>query len=361
MRILASIATMLAAAMLLALTPYRETFRPAPPNASDWPSRAARLSVLTYNVRGLPWPVAIGRTSALAAIGGRLRLMRDRGVQPHIVLLQEAFTDPAKRIAREAGYRYVAYGPVAAAPLSTTPLGEGFASAAQWLKGERSGSLIDGGLMILSDYPIQRTRSFAFPLGACAGYDCLAAKGILVAWIKVPGSRAPVAVVDTHLNSRRSTHVAVSRADAAYAWQVADVRRTLAAAIAPGTAIIFGGDFNTGRVREREAAFSRNLPLGINQRDGLAATLQSHAVLSGSGREVRSILVRNKDHVLTRDGRDTRLIAARSWVPFGLLGGAPTMSDHAGFVIDLRLASIAHGLDDRARPGSSFGSGRTGS
>src|SRR3569833_3219358 len=72
---------------------------------------APTLSVLTYNVHGLPWPIASDRDSALEAIGGRLRLLRARGEQPHIVLLQEAFTDAAKRIAAQSGYPYAALGP----------------------------------------------------------------------------------------------------------------------------------------------------------------------------------------------------------------------------------------------------------
>lgn len=38
------------------------------------------ISVLTYNVRGLPWPLASDRGNALRAIGRELAQMRQSGV-----------------------------------------------------------------------------------------------------------------------------------------------------------------------------------------------------------------------------------------------------------------------------------------
>ncbi len=35
-----------------------------------------RITLLTYNVKGLPWPVAADRSTALDAIAGRLAAMR---------------------------------------------------------------------------------------------------------------------------------------------------------------------------------------------------------------------------------------------------------------------------------------------
>ena len=48
-------------------------------------------------------------------------------------------------------------------------------------RGERSGKVAGSGLQILSDYPIVAIRRQAFPEAACAGYDCLANKGIVMA------------------------------------------------------------------------------------------------------------------------------------------------------------------------------------
>ena len=75
------------------------------------PAPAAQLSVLSYNVHGLPWPLTTGRPKALRAIRDRLTAMRAKGDQPHLVLLQEAFSGDAKAIARTTGYKYVVNGP----------------------------------------------------------------------------------------------------------------------------------------------------------------------------------------------------------------------------------------------------------
>ncbi|MFD2497805.1 hypothetical protein ACFSTI_01610 [Rhizorhabdus histidinilytica] len=68
------------------------------------------LSVMTYNIEGCPgrsgW--AARRRSPRSA---RLEALRLLGEQPHIVVLQEAFTDQAKRIGVEGGYRYIVNGP----------------------------------------------------------------------------------------------------------------------------------------------------------------------------------------------------------------------------------------------------------
>lgn len=65
--------------------------------SAGWPKPAGDFSVMTYNVKDLPWPIAADRKAAIGAIGQRLALMRSRGVQPDVVLLQEAFGDEAQQ------------------------------------------------------------------------------------------------------------------------------------------------------------------------------------------------------------------------------------------------------------------------
>ena len=111
------------------------------------------LSLLTYNVEGVPWPFAWDRPPAFARIADRLRLLRGAGRAPQIVALQEAFTGEAQAIGREAGYRYVVAGPSEAelngAPPS--PADSGFEADARWWHGELDGKLVGSGLMLLSD------------------------------------------------------------------------------------------------------------------------------------------------------------------------------------------------------------------
>ncbi len=302
---------------------------------SAGPALDGHLSVMTYNIKGLPWPIASGRDEAISAIGQRLASMRSRNVQPQIVLLQEAFGEDANALGKAAGYRFVVTGPQASGPGRAVPLGGAFADRAQWIRGERSGSLIDSGLAILSDYPVIRIARRAFPEGACAGYDCLAAKGVLVAWIDVPGAGEPIAVVDTHLNSRHATHVASARADRAYTWQAGAVRSLLSRVIPSGTPVILGGDFNIGRAPARLAAVSQPL-LNGHPTDALESMLAQGGVMPGFLDEARHIAGRNKDKIFFRDGARIALRPQRAWVPFRLsLPNA--LSDHAGFVIAYSL------------------------
>ena len=69
------------------------------------------LSVLTYNVEGLPWPARRSRSARLAEIGRQLAAMREAGISPDVVLLQEVFTTKAARIGEIAGYETRVRGP----------------------------------------------------------------------------------------------------------------------------------------------------------------------------------------------------------------------------------------------------------
>ena len=112
------------------------------------------LTVLTYNVEGLPEPLGWRRAPYLAAIGERLRRLRSLGAQPHVVLLQEAFSAPAQAIGRDAGYRWIVEGPSAEAssPIRPGAADLDFEAGANWWHGETQGKHYDSGLMILSDF-----------------------------------------------------------------------------------------------------------------------------------------------------------------------------------------------------------------
>lgn len=320
------------AGMLMAPAPFKRTDYADAVDLANLPPNADGLSVMTYNVKGLPWPAAQGRGPALAAIGKSLAVMRERKAQPQVVLLQEAFTDQAKAIARRAGYHHIAIGPQQAPAADAAPLGENFAAAARWDRGELSESLLDSGLVILSDYPIVRSRNFAFPQGACAGFDCLAAKGVMIAWIAVPGAPQPIAIINTHLNSRRAARVPSKRADQAYAWQVEATRRFVSENIDRDTPVIFGGDFNAGEAPRRLTAFARPM-LDASEQDGLSTALTGRGAPDAARDEVMHILERNKDKLLSRNGSRITLAPRHVAVPFGVRSTTAPLSDHAGFVI----------------------------
>lgn len=294
---------------------------------------------MTYNVKGLPWPVALDRPARLARIGSELAALRREGRHPQILVLQEAFVQEAKAIGGAAGYRYVAYGPTAAmAPQPSQPsLGPDFVAAASPLKGEGLGKVLDGGLVIFSDYPIEDSAAIAFPQDACAGFDCLAAKGVQLARIRVPGQREPLTLVNTHLNADvSSSGVGIERTDAAFAWQYAAIQRLVARHVKPDELAIFAGDFNIGPGSERwMRAQAIGMPLS-GAREALDDSVERGIVNRVDAAAAKAILNKRIDRIYYRFGASTGVSLRRLSVPFHT-GTATSLSDHAGFVASFTL------------------------
>ncbi|WP_200844785.1 MULTISPECIES: endonuclease/exonuclease/phosphatase family protein [unclassified Novosphingobium] len=292
---------------------------------------ATGLSVMTYNVEGLPFPAAFGRAEKLAEIGKRLADLRRGAQQPDVILLQEAFIPEAKAIAAAAGYTHVAIGPRVSDAAPGTD--NAFSADASWLKGERVGKWVDSGLVILSDYPIVQTRRMAFPDDMCAGYDCLAAKGVLLTWIKVPGRERPIAIADTHLNSRGASGVAIERANTAYARQVATLRDFIRANVSPQSDLVFGGDFNIGHDRQRIAQEAAD---GGIVNAGNEAT-KSAVIAGGRDAVPVAIITRGKDKQYFRAGTSSSFTLRNIRVPFATPQSGSTLSDHLGYVADYQF------------------------
>ena len=62
------------------------------------------ISVLIYNVWGLPWPVQGNSPQSMTKIGEILGEMRIAGTEPDVVLLQEAFTMKSQPILELSGW-----------------------------------------------------------------------------------------------------------------------------------------------------------------------------------------------------------------------------------------------------------------
>lgn len=299
------------------------------------------LSVLTYNVHGLPWPVASGRPADLAAIGARLRDLRAHGQAPHIVVLQEAFTADARAIGPSAGYRYIVDGPSAeaAAPALGSASDRAFAAAAHWWSGETEGKLVGSGLQILSDYPVVARHAMAFPAFTCAGFDCLANKGALLVSVAVPGVATPVDIVTTHLNSRAASGVANDRSDKAYARQVGLLADFVRDERDPRHPLIVAGDFNVGKAFARRSALlgqaSANWTAAGVVRDALGVARDRGFALSA---DARTSLRRAKDWQFFAPGSAAALDLTGIAVPFGHDASGTMLSDHIGYVARFRLS-----------------------
>jgi len=297
------------------------------------------LTVMSYNVEGLPAPARFGRSASLERIGSRLAGLRLEGRQPNVVLLQEAFAAEAGRIASRAGYRYAVDGPMAD-EVNRQPAPAGAAmlvDQASHLKGEDDGKWLGSGLRILSDYPITKVERLAFPAWACAGYDCLANKGALVVWVNVPGAAGPVAFIDTHLNSRVASGVAKARADMAYAYQVDALRQFIADNVPPGAVAFLGGDFNSGKAAIRR----EDLGLGLlpDARNSLLEALSDEREVSvQDSSDTQAILERGKDWLFYRGSWRCRVALTGFDVPFGRAPDGTSLSDHLGYEARYRLS-----------------------
>ena len=313
-----------AVAVTLTITPAAAT-----PAAHD-------ITLMTYNVHGLPWPIVEDRSTELQAIGDQLKMMRERHVQPSIVAVQEAFVPEAKAIGRTAGYRYVAFGPAEDADGALAPGDDGFVAQGSRLVGERLGKHVDSGLAIFSDYPILAVRRMAYPV--CAGYDCLANKGALAALIAVPGIATPILVVDTHLNSNAASGAPNARAIYAYRRQLDLLSSFIAAMGAGDRPVLVAGDFNVGRDLARRAQFDLRMFGGNDLLQAAAVTCRSApACPVAQPLAMAESLGRAKDWLMYRSSPTVGITPIALGAPFGRRADGAMLSDHIGIVAQYRI------------------------
>ena len=313
--------------------------------ASTTAAATGALSIMAYNVKGLPWPIASDRTADFARIETRLLALRARGAQPHVLILQEAFTAPAKAIAQDSGYRYVVEGPSRDLlnPARPRAIDRSFVDGASFFKGERSGKKVGSGLILASDYPILSVRREAFPAFACAGYDCLANKGILMVTIAVPGSATPVTVVTTHMNSKKASGVSQSRSLYAYQRQVEAIDDFLTRYRNPDLPIILAGGFNARSAKTRiyltthsAAHWTTRRRLAID--NALQHCLKSAAPCGQAAPAIAAtVFQKGRDWQFFSPGYRASIQAVAMAVPFGRERDGTMLSDHVGYDVTYRL------------------------
>ena len=292
------------------------------------------VTLLTYNVKGLPWPIATGRRPALEAIANRLVIMRREGRQPHLVALQEAFIPDAKAIGRTAGYRYEAFGPAASEPGAQpiTPQDKAFLHDASFTIGERAGKRLDSGLVIFSDYPIVAVHRMAYSM--CAGYDCLANKGVLAVLVAVPGLTTPLIVIDTHLNSAKASGAPRTRSNYAYDRQIDALNGFIADLGYAGSPTLIAGDFNVGNHTDRKEYFTSHLLASSSRL--LAAEqscAQSKECGGGTTGGVEESTARGKDWLLYKASKETAPLPINLEACFGRDPDGSMLSDHVGITV----------------------------
>lgn len=308
------------------------------------------LSILTYNIEGLPAPFAWGRGAAAQQIADRLKSLRAEGRQPHVVVLQEAFGEAQKSIGKNAGYQYVAFGPGKHFKNTDDQMSDedrAFIAKARYLKGEDLGKWRGSGLAILSDYPIVSVKKVVFPAWACAGYDCMANKGAMMAEIQVPGVDKPVAVIATHLNSKQASGVGQTRFNTAFDMQMKTIGRFLAANLDPGMPYVFAGDTNIGKSADRRAWFEHALAgvprTNANQevRTALATCLvtKSNCTIEAPA-QAQKAFAHGKDWQVYADGATVQLQPLGIGIPFGADAHGHMLSDHIGYTALYKIAAV---------------------
>lgn len=220
--------------------------RPAPTDL-----HSTEISVLTYNVRGLPWPIAKGRAKALKKIGAALAAMRKEGRQPDVVLIQEGFRSEVSDLVKTSGYRYWAQGPTRGERASGSAPEDGrkYRRVRYMRFGEGWGKFTSAGLHVLTDEPIVEVRDT--PYRFCAGFDCLANKGAMLVRLAPPGLPQDLDIINTHLNSRGASRVPVKRSLRAHNLQTEELNAFINNHWKAETPLLIGGDFNVRNAPER--------------------------------------------------------------------------------------------------------------
>lgn len=290
------------------------------------------LKVLTFNVEGLGWPARSGRAKELRQIGEHLAAMRANGSAPDIILFQEMFSGAAKNAVAASGYPAIESGPrrTTRGPRSAEPL----PGRANVKRGEVGIHFAGSGLAIASRYPIVVTDMLAYGTQACAGIDCLANKGILLARIVIPGVPTPIDVYDTHMNSHGASKSPEPRNRAAHDRQALEASQFIDSTHNDDFPIIFGGDFNMKHSEARWENFSRHQSLTL-----------AHRVCAdrSSGCEVRMSWDNDAPWMDTQDlqffwnGNSTTIRPIRVEALFDGSPDSPQLSDHDGFMVTYEL------------------------
>ena len=315
------------------------------------------ISVLDYNVAGLPFPIGCGKSSRLTdeagkripiacnrskgvgAIGDALADLRVRGIEPDIVLLQEAFIPAVAEISGRAGYpNWIAGpGPNDTGPRVSERASESFIANRSFWKGEKWGKRQPSGLLIASNFQIVEQFNFPFYEWECAGFDCLANKGVVMARIRIPGLPDLLEVVTTHYNAKKASGVPLERAHAAHKLQVDATVEFIRQTSDYELPMIWGGDLNMRRSEDRISYFIEKSGEELNE-------VSSYCLQHPDRCRMRVRTESDKPWFETQDlqgwGSGKRVTVEPISVEeiFDLPVDGKMLSDHSGFLVVYRLS-----------------------
>ncbi|ALJ11852.1 endonuclease/exonuclease/phosphatase family protein [Sphingopyxis macrogoltabida] len=297
--------------------------------------QSTTLSVLIYNVEGLPWPARKNRGPSLDRIGQTLAGLRAEGRAPDVVLMQESFTSRAARIGARAGYANAIGGPKRSDMVKDPAVAREFVAERRRKKGERAPKLMRSGLYVLSDFPVTEMVREGFARKACAGFDCLAAKGMMLVRVTVPGVPAPIDIFTTHMNSGRAARVSLERSGEAHHYQALEAAHFLDKYHVPDNPLIIGGDFNMRRSPDRFDFFSTAIPYTIVHRRCLEKASACEVKMSWDGDEP---WLDTQDLQAFDNGKAVSVEPIRVEAMFDGSDNGARLSDHDGFLVTYRLS-----------------------
>ena len=308
----------------------------APPIAlsADGRTASTRIDVLTYNVEGLSWPARTGRGTSLRGIGERLAALREAGEAPDVILFQEVFSRASVRMVERLPYPSLAAGP-ARSESRTRRSGPSLPGRARPHRGEIGLKLQTAGLAIASEFPIVSIGSAPFPRRACAGFDCLANKGLLHVELALPGVPRTLHLFNTHMNSQGASRVPARRHHAAHREQARFAAAFVDEVAGVASGIIFGGDFNMRGSDIRFDAFDRGQPLVLVHRHCIEQPERCDVLMSWDG---DAPWMDTQDLQLFRPGRELGVRPVRIEAMFDGGPTGPQLSDHDGFRVLYELS-----------------------
>lgn len=297
--------------------------------------QSTTLSVLIYNIEGLPWPARKSRGPSLDRIGASLADFRAQGRAPDIVLMQESFTSRAARIGQQAGYANAIGGPKRSDVTKDPAVAGAFVAERRRKKGERAPKLMRSGLYVLSDFPVTEMFREGFAKKACAGFDCLAAKGVMLVRVAMPGVPSQIDIVTTHMNSGRAARVPLDRSAEAHRYQAIEAAQFLDRHHLSDNPLIIGGDFNMRQNPERFDFFSTAIPYTIVHRWCIERPATCDVKMSWDGDEP---WLDTQDLQAFDSGKLVTVEPIRSEAMFDGSANGARLSDHDGFLVTYRLS-----------------------
>ena len=307
---------------------------------------SVEIDVLTYNVAALPWPIRRNRTAALQLIGQELAALRATGNEPDIILLQEGFRGSTRRLVQQSGYPNWVQGPSRRhrSERYSQRASPEFRNGRSFFKGERIGKIMNGGLHILSNFPITASEAVPFHRSECAGFDCGANKGVLWAQLDIPGVPQPIQFLTLHFNARNASGVSEARSLEAYDLQFNHSVEMTRRLVDPALPFVFGGDFNSKHSTDRLGAI-------MDATNGGSALVHTYCLQDTSGCDLNigetgeQPWLETQDWQGWADGATVKMkpILVEHWFSephpdAPKIKGRTTLSDHDGLFVRYRLS-----------------------